>query len=842
MRKKLVAVLTMVVMVFCLAGVLPESLNPIEIVTAEASGMTIDQLKNKFPSGAYWNHAGSSSNNPDGYTNTPCTHHGNCSKGGTDYSGSCGCNSFDSSIQCMGFAHKLAYDAYGSSPRTWSTSSNLNNLKAGDVIRYKNNGHSIFVTAVNGDTITYADCNSDNHCKIMWDKTISKSVVSATLTRVYSAPSVLSTTHNPEGELYLCEGGAGTIHIEGYAFDRDAPNDALEINVYVDGNGYNVGNADSENEHVNNVIGIPGNHGFDKTFSVTETGTHHVDVYALNKGSGDNTVLGSANITIDPLMHSPEGSLDAYSGGNGTVYVGGWGFDPDLPDKSISVHVYLGTSDDAGICVGEITANTERSDVNTVHGCGNYHGFDGTISANVSSGTYFLRVALIDANGGAATWLDGGKVTIQNKTTSTVSPEGCLDAYSGGNGTVYVGGWGFDPDSLDESIGVHIYLGTNDSAGVCVGSITANLKRNDVNDAYDCGDYHGFDGTVSVNVAPGTYFLRVDLIDANGGPATWLDGGNVTIKDEIIPTISKVEISDISLTGYKVTVTALDNVEVKSVQLPTWTAKNRQDDIVWHTAAKTGQNTWTYTVKISDHNNEYGIYYTDIYVTDSSGNQTAWGESNGHRSTVKIGVYIVTFNANGGTCDTSNKNATYNSIYGTLPMPTRTGYNFNGWYTAKTGGTKITATSNYSITSNQILYAQWIANNYKVTFNVNGGTCGTSSVSVTYKSTYGTLPTPTREGFTFTGWYTAQTGGTKITDSTQVTITSDQILYAHWEKDVIEGDVNNDGYFNIADLVMMQKYLLHIGSLTAWENGDLYNDNGINGLDLALMRQKLFIL
>ena len=60
------------------------------------------------------------------------------------------------------------------------------------MIRYKNNGHSIFVTGVNGDIITYGDCNSDNHCKIGWNKTISKATVQSTLTAVYSAPSELS--------------------------------------------------------------------------------------------------------------------------------------------------------------------------------------------------------------------------------------------------------------------------------------------------------------------------------------------------------------------------------------------------------------------------------------------------------------------------------------------------------------------------------------------------------------------------------------------------------------------------------------------------------------------------
>lgn len=149
---------------------------------------TIDGLKAKFPEGKYWNHAGSASNNPDGYTNTPCTHHGNCSKNDTDYSGWCGCNSFGQAIQCFGFVNKLTFDYYGSICTGWRQTRSLDQLKAGDAIRYKNNGHSIWVTAVNGDTITYADCNSDRQCKIMWGKTISKSEVAATLTNVYVAP------------------------------------------------------------------------------------------------------------------------------------------------------------------------------------------------------------------------------------------------------------------------------------------------------------------------------------------------------------------------------------------------------------------------------------------------------------------------------------------------------------------------------------------------------------------------------------------------------------------------------------------------------------------------------
>lgn len=164
-----------------LAGVLallyPQQMKIQAAGTSGSFEERIAQLQKKFPDGKYWNHEGKKKNNPDGYTSRPCTHHGNCSKNGTDFSGSCGCNSFNGvAIQCMGFAQKLGYDVFGTNPRTqWSLSYNLANVKAGDIVRYNN--HSIFVTKVSGDTLTYADCNSDWHCKIRWGATIKKSQI-----------------------------------------------------------------------------------------------------------------------------------------------------------------------------------------------------------------------------------------------------------------------------------------------------------------------------------------------------------------------------------------------------------------------------------------------------------------------------------------------------------------------------------------------------------------------------------------------------------------------------------------------------------------------------------------
>ena len=144
--------------------------------------------------------------------------------------------------------------------------------------------------------------------------------------------------------------------------------------------------------------------------------------------------------------------------------------------------------------------------------------------------------------------------------------------------------------------------------------------------------------------------------------------------------------------------------------------------------------------------------------------------------------YTVTFDENGGdTPSKASQSVTYDSTYGTLATVTRTGYTFDGWYTAASGGTKVTSTTKVSTTGDRTLYAHWTANKYTVTFDENGGdTPSKASQSVTYDSTYGTLATVTRTGYTFDGWYTAASGGAKVTSTTKVSTAGNHTLYAHW--------------------------------------------------------------
>ena len=174
--QKFTAVLLAVIMTLGVFAVVP-------FTASAATSITLAQLQAKYPHGKYWN-----GGNANSYTSSPCTHHGS---GRCSYNGSCGCNTFKGHcIQCMGFAYQLAYLVYGGDPyvnrKKNESSSALNSLKAGDVVRYGN--HSIFVTAVNGNTVTYADCNSDGHCKIRWNQTISKSTLKSTFKYVDPAP------------------------------------------------------------------------------------------------------------------------------------------------------------------------------------------------------------------------------------------------------------------------------------------------------------------------------------------------------------------------------------------------------------------------------------------------------------------------------------------------------------------------------------------------------------------------------------------------------------------------------------------------------------------------------
>lgn len=155
-----------------------------------------------------------------------------------------------------------------------------------------------------------------------------------------------------------------------------------------------------------------------------------------------------------------------------------------------------------------------------------------------------------------------------------------------------------------------------------------------------------------------------------------------------------------------------------------------------------------------------------------------WSGSTTGSISVALGQsYMVSYSASPG----SNAPPSQIKIYGqtlilgnSKPTPP-TGYSFANW--KATNGTIYDPGGSYTANAATTLTAQYTANPYIVTFDPNGGSVSPQTQGVTYDSAYGTLPTPTKEGNTFDGWYL---GETKITSTTKVTTASNHTLTARW--------------------------------------------------------------
>lgn len=229
-------------------------------------------------------------------------------------------------------------------------------------------------------------------------------------------------------------------------------------------------------------------------------------------------------------------------------------------------------------------------------------------------------------------------------------------------------------------------------------------------------------------------------------------------------------------------------------------------------------------------------------------------------------TYTVMFNSNGGSA-VASQTVKKDALAKQPSEPTRRGYTFDGWFTAASGGTEFDF--NTPITANITLYAHWSSadrsssgggsfgdesgsgggsfgggsgssggssgggsvsgggsssgNNeiyYVVTFNSNGGSAVTSQT--VKKNDFAKQPAdPTRDGYSFDGWYTAATIGDIVTHVKQkfdfnTAITGNKTLYAHWVNSQLS--VNNLGISHIVQ--PLGRYLNWAGISTVSQFAD----------------------
>ena len=163
-----------------------------------------------------------------------------------------------------------------------------------------------------------------------------------------------------------------------------------------------------------------------------------------------------------------------------------------------------------------------------------------------------------------------------------------------------------------------------------------------------------------------------------------------------------------------------------------------------------------------------------MHPDDDADDDTNGGEDGEPAVDPVTATCTIIFDANGGTGD-ETRYVLAGEQLGTLPTVERDGYDFDNWWTAAIGGTQVIASTIAS--ENETYYAHWMIKTYSVTFDANGGVGGTTTTR-TYGATVGTLPMPTREGYTFDGWFTEANGGTQVSAATIVSAAV--IYYAHW--------------------------------------------------------------
>ncbi len=123
------------------------------------------------------------------------------------------------------------------------------------------------------------------------------------------------------------------------------------------------------------------------------------------------------------------------------------------------------------------------------------------------------------------------------------------------------------------------------------------------------------------------------------------------------------------------------------------------------------------------------------------------------KATWKIITYTISYDLGGGTVATANSTKyTVETATFTLNNPTKTGYTFTGWILGDSDVKNLTAVIEKGSFGDLTFTACYAANNYTLSFNVNGGDESITAITVTYDKSF-TLPTPARTGYTFVGWY-----------------------------------------------------------------------------------------
>ncbi|MBQ2675079.1 MAG: InlB B-repeat-containing protein [Prevotella sp.] len=414
----------------------------------------IATLKTKYREGEYW-----SSNNGtlDGTGVHPCNNDG------SQNGGSCGCFRYNGTWyagQCYGYALQMAYLIFGSNyainQSTWERKYTVSDLYAGDHVRLGSQTHSIFIVKVEGDTVTYTDCNSPNNCVVHWNRTKSKSSLISTINGnsnnfvEHLKGSTLRGTSTPPP--FDVEISVSTTRASSHTLPQSATSFPKGTSVYINGSISNITVTDvifyitepggSEHE-------VCADHGVSyksyfwmgsgqgtNGYTLSKVGTYH---YRIRLYSGSyykdfsNTIISTASFSFAMNSNGGSGNMSGFTvnfGNNFTIPANtftrqgytftGWNVRRDKDNKW---HVPGGWYTESEIASNGYTKSLYPDKKQLTFDDSWTNGYDG-----VSSYTFFAIWAVIHVSG---VTLDKTSLTLNQGAsetlTATVAPSNALD-------------------------------------------------------------------------------------------------------------------------------------------------------------------------------------------------------------------------------------------------------------------------------------------------------------------------------------------------------------------------------------------------------------------------------
>ena len=204
----------------------------------------------------------------------------------------------------------------------------------------------------------------------------------------------------------------------------------------------------------------------------------------------------------------------------------------------------------------------------------------------------------------------------------------------------------------------------------------------------------------------------------------------------------------------------------------------------------------------------------------------------------------LTLDPAGGSVTPTTMQVSNGEAIGTLPTPTREGFIFDGWYV---DGVEINSGDIWSYSTDKTAIAQWIEI-FTLTLDANGGSVSQNAIDVINGQSIGTLPTPTRSGYRFAGWYI---GDTLISSGDTWNYSADQTATAHWVQQFTLTICSNNTEFGIvtnevsnqlfdAQSVVQSYGVGNIGFALLYWQDDLGNKIYENPLNITLTRDSVY--